>query len=48
MLGFYFVKIDVEIEKLQKNRVNLVYTIDKGEKAKISKILFSRGQKDKR
>tara|TARA_Y100000590_G_scaffold28192_2_gene31647 strand:+ start:1986 stop:4232 length:2247 start_codon:yes stop_codon:yes gene_type:complete len=39
-LGFYFAKIDVEIEKLSKNRVNLVYLIDKGEKAKISKIYF--------
>ena len=28
------------IEKLEKNRVNLVYSIDKGEKAKISKIYF--------
>ena len=40
MLGFYFVKIDAEIEKLKKNRVNIVYTIDKGEKAKIAKIFF--------
>ena len=39
-LGFYFVKIDLDIEKLNDNRVNLVYTIDKGEKAKISKIYF--------
>ena len=39
-LGFYFVKIEAEIEKLKKNRVNLVYTIDKGEKAKIAKIYF--------
>ena len=39
-LGFYFVKIDTEVEKLKKNRVNLVYTIDKGEKAKIAKIYF--------
>ncbi len=39
-LGFYFVKIDLEIEKLQNNRVNLVYSIDKGEKAKIAKIYF--------
>ena len=39
-LGFYFVKIDVEIEKLDNNRVNLVYQIDKGKKAKISKIFF--------
>jgi len=39
-LGFYFVKIDAEVEKLEKNRVNLVYSIDKGEKAKITKIYF--------
>jgi len=39
-LGFYFVKIDLEIETLQNNRVNLVYSIDKGEKAKIAKIYF--------
>ncbi len=39
-MGFYFVKIDLEIEELQKNRVNLVYTLDKGEKAKIAKIYF--------
>jgi len=39
-LGFYFVKIDVEVEKLIKNRVNIVYGIEKGEKAKIAKIYF--------
>jgi len=39
-LGFYFVKIDLEVEKLNRNRVNLVFTIDKGERAKISKIYF--------
>jgi len=39
-LGFYFVKIDVDIEELTKNRVNIIYTISKGEKAKISKIFF--------
>jgi len=39
-LGFYFIKIDAEIEKLKKNRVNIIYTIDKGEKAKIAKIYF--------
>ena len=49
-MGFYFVKIDIEIEKLKKNRVNLIYTIDKGEKAKISKIYFLGDKKvrDKR
>ena len=39
-LGYYFVKIDADVEKLENNRVNLVYSIDKGEKAKISKIYF--------
>ena len=49
-LGFYFVKIDLDLEKLDKNRVNLVYSIDKGEKAKISKIYFLGDKKirDKR
>ena len=39
-LGFYFVSIDLDVEKLTKNRVNLIYNIDKGEKAKIAKIFF--------
>jgi len=39
-LGFYFVDIDVEIEKLESNSLNVIYSIDKGEKAKISKIYF--------
>ena len=49
-LGFYFIKIDVKIDKLEKNRVNLVYSIDKGERAKISKIFFLGDKKirDKR
>jgi len=49
-LGFYFVKIEVDVEKLKKNRVNLVYSIDKGKKAKISKIYFLGDKKvrDKR
>ena len=39
-LGFYFVKIDADIVRLEKNRVNIKYLIDKGKKAKISKIFF--------
>ena len=39
-LGFYFVKIDTEVEQLEKNKVNVVFSIDKGKKAKISKIYF--------
>ena len=40
LLGFFFVKIDAEVQNLDKNRVNLIYSIEKGEKAKISKIYF--------
>ena len=39
-LGFYFVKIDAEVARLEKNRVNIKYLIEKGKKAKISKIYF--------
>ena len=39
-LGFYFVKIDAQAQNLEKNRINLIYTIEKGEKAKIAKIYF--------
>ena len=39
-LGFYFVKIDVDMEILKKNRVNIIYTISKGKKASIAKIHF--------
>ena len=49
-LGYYFIKIDLEIENLDKNRVNLVYTLDKGTRAKIAKIYFLGDKKirDKR
>ena len=39
-LGFYFVKIETEVQTLDKNRVNITFLIDKGEKAKIAKIYF--------
>ena len=39
-LGYYFVTIEVDMEKLNKNRVNLIFNIDKGKKAQISKIHF--------
>ena len=38
--GYYFIEIEAEVEKLERNRVNLVYTLNKGEKAKIAKIYF--------
>ncbi len=39
-LGHYFVKIDSKIERLDKNRINISFLIDKGDKAKIAKIYF--------
>jgi len=39
-LGFYFIKIEADTEKLDNNRVNIIYTMDKGVKAKIAKIYF--------
>ena len=39
-LGYYFVKIEIDMEKLNKNRVNLIFNIDKGKKAQIAKIHF--------
>ena len=49
-LGFYFVKIDTNIEKLEKNKVKIIFSIDKGKKAKIAKIYFLGDKKlrDKR
>ena len=46
-LGFFFIEIDVDVEKLSNNRVNLLYKIEKGEKAKISKIYFLGDKKIK-
>tara|TARA_B100000686_G_scaffold63352_1_gene67989 strand:- start:3486 stop:5732 length:2247 start_codon:yes stop_codon:yes gene_type:complete len=49
-LGFYFIKIEADVENLDRNRVNLIYSINKGERAKISKIFFLGDKKirDKR
>jgi len=41
-LGYYFVEIEAEVQQLDKNRVNLIYSIERGEKAKIAKIFFFR------
>ena len=38
--GFYFVKVEAVVQELEKNRVNIVYSIDPGERAKIAKIFF--------
>ncbi len=39
-LGYYFSEIDISIEDLQDNKINLIYNISLGEKAKIKKISF--------
>ncbi len=39
-LGYYFATVDTNIEKLENNRVNLIYKIELGNKAKIKKITF--------
>ena len=33
-------QIEAEVEKLERNRINISYLIDKGKKAKIAKIYF--------
>ena len=38
--GYYFVQVEVDIEKLKNNRINIIYLLDKGKRAKISKINF--------
>ena len=38
--GYFFSKVDVTIEKLTDNKINLIYNVEIGEKAKIKKISF--------
>ena len=44
-LGYNFSKIDSRIEEMAKNRINLFFFIDKGEKTQISKIYFIGNKK---
>ena len=39
-LGYYFSKVVISIEELEDNKINLIYNITLGEKAKIKKISF--------
>ena len=39
-MGYYFSNISAQLENLNQNRVNIIYDIDLGDKAKISKITF--------
>ena len=45
--GFYFVNIDARIEENNNNTVNIIYNIDRGEKATISEIKFIGDKKYK-
>ena len=40
-LGYYFAEVETSIEDLNENKINLIYDIELGEKAKISRITFS-------
>ncbi len=46
-LGFYFVKVEAFKTENQNNTIDLIYQIDLGERAKISKILFTGDKKIK-
>ena len=39
-LGYYFADVDAKVQKLDKNKINIIYNIDLGEKSKINKISF--------
>ena len=39
-LGYYFSEIGIQIEELEDNKINLIYKITLGDKAKIKKISF--------
>ncbi len=45
--GFYFADVDVDIEENSNDTVNLIYNIDRGEKATISEIKFIGDKKFK-
>ena len=46
-LGFNFVEVDSKIQEFDGNRLNLVFTVEKGAKTKISKINFIGDKKVK-
>ena len=39
-LGYYFAEIDTSVEELKNNKIDLIYNISIGKKAKIKKISF--------
>ena len=39
-LGYYFATVDIILKNLEDNKVNLIFKVDLGEKAKIKKIKF--------
>tara|TARA_Y100000768_G_C23981455_1_gene686050 strand:+ start:531 stop:2777 length:2247 start_codon:yes stop_codon:yes gene_type:complete len=49
-LGYYFAKVTTSIEDLNDNKINLIYKINLGEKARVAKITFTGNKifKDKK
>ena len=45
--GYYFVKIDTKIEKNSNDTINIIYDVDRGDKATIDKIKFIGDKKFK-
>ena len=45
--GYYFPKIETYVENLDNNKINLSYSIDLGDKARIKKITFIGDKKFK-
>ena len=45
--GYYFVKVDAEVEKLNASTVNLIYIVTRGDRASISEIKFIGDKKFK-
>ncbi|MDC0473174.1 outer membrane protein assembly factor BamA [Pelagibacteraceae bacterium] len=46
-LGYNFTKVEAKVEEFSKNRINLIFTVDRGEKTRISKINFIGDKKIK-
>ena len=49
-LGYYFAEVSTSIEDLNNNKINIIYEINLGEKARVSKITFAGNKifKDKK
>ena len=39
-MGYYFSKVDIDLVELKNNKIDLIFNINLGEKAKIRKFLY--------